>query len=104
MTFLRATVLDAASGFALAQRAEQADADADFAGSPAWLQATAATLGESSLVHVALCDAAESVVGYLALQRTRAGWRSGLRLGLSYRYADNDAEAQYLNLSASYAF
>ena len=78
MTFLRATVLDAASGFALAQRAEQADADADFAGSPAWLQATAATLGESSLVHVALCDAAESVVGYLALQRTRAGWRSGL--------------------------
>ena len=42
--------------------------------------------------------------GLRAVLGVDAGWRSGLRLGLSYRYADNDAEAQYLNLSASYAF
>jgi len=42
--------------------------------------------------------------GLRAVLGVDAGWRSGLRLGLSYRYADNEAEAQYLNLSASYAF
>jgi outer membrane lipase/esterase len=42
--------------------------------------------------------------GVRAVLGVDAGWRSGLRLGLSYRYADNEAEAQYLNLSASYAF
>lgn len=78
MTTLRAIVLNPAAGLELALRAEQADADADFAGSPPWLQATAATFGESSLVHVAFVDATGTVVGHLALQRTRAGWRSGL--------------------------
>lgn len=33
-----------------------------------------------------------------------ANWNSGVRVGLSYRYADNDVETQYLNLSASYGF
>lgn len=90
MTALRATVLDPAAGFALALQSAQADADADFAGSPAWLQATAATFGDASLVHVGLVDAAGAVVGHLALQRTRAGWRSGLpgRATLSWPMAE----------------
>jgi outer membrane lipase/esterase len=33
-----------------------------------------------------------------------ASWASGVRVGLGYRYDDNDAEAGYLNLNASYAF
>ncbi len=42
--------------------------------------------------------------GWRATLGASASWPGGLRLGLSYRHADNDAEAQYLNLSASYAF
>jgi outer membrane lipase/esterase len=41
--------------------------------------------------------------GMRAMLGADARWNSGLSLGLSYRYDDNDAEAQYLNLSASYA-
>jgi outer membrane lipase/esterase len=33
-----------------------------------------------------------------------AAWASGLRVGLGYLYDDNDAEAGYLRLNASYAF
>ena len=33
-----------------------------------------------------------------------ATWNNGMHLGLSYRYTDDDAEAQYLNLSLSYSF
>jgi len=33
-----------------------------------------------------------------------AAWNSGARIGLSYRYMDNEVETQYLNLSASYRF
>ena len=42
--------------------------------------------------------------GWRATLGASASWQGGLRLGLSYRHADNDTEAQYLNLSASYAF
>jgi len=43
----------------------------------------------------------EAVRGTVGLA---AAWTNGARAGLSYRYTDNDAEAQYLNLSLSYSF
>ena len=33
-----------------------------------------------------------------------ARWDGGLRIGLSYRYDNNDIEAQYLGLNLSYGF
>jgi len=42
--------------------------------------------------------------GWRATLGATASWQGGARVGLSYRYADNDWETQYLNLSASYAF
>ena len=42
--------------------------------------------------------------GWRATLGASASWQGGLRVGLSYRHTDNEAEAQYLNLSASYAF
>lgn len=41
--------------------------------------------------------------GVRAMLGADASWNSGFHLGLSYRYDDNEAEAQYLNLSVAYA-
>ena len=42
--------------------------------------------------------------GWRATLGANASWRSGMRLGLSYRHADNDVETRSLNLSAAYRF
>ncbi len=42
--------------------------------------------------------------GWRATLGANASWPGGMRLGLSYRHADNDYEARYLNLSAAYRF
>lgn len=74
---LRATPVTAAEGLALAARAETADPTADLAGSLVWLQAATDVLGADALQHVVFADAAGHPVGCVALQRTRAAWRSG---------------------------
>lgn len=75
---LRATLVTSGEGLDLAARAEQADPAADFAGALPWLQAAGQVLGAEALVHVALHDAATGrLAGCVALQRTRADWRSG---------------------------
>ena len=42
--------------------------------------------------------------GWRATLGANASWPGGMRLGLSYRHADNDYEARYLSLSAAYRF
>jgi outer membrane autotransporter protein len=42
--------------------------------------------------------------GWRATLGANASWPGGMRLGLSYRHADNDYETRYLNLSAAYRF
>ena len=42
--------------------------------------------------------------GWRATLGANASWPGGMRLGLSYRHADNDIEAHSLNLSAAYRF
>ncbi len=42
--------------------------------------------------------------GWRARAGVDANWSNGVRLGLSYRFADHDAQAQYLNVSAAYRF
>lgn len=78
MTTLRATLVTAVEGMALAARADEADRTAEFAGSLPWLQAAERVLGRERLVHVALTpDGSAEPIGCLALQHTRADWRSG---------------------------
>lgn len=75
---LRATVVTAAAGMALAERAAATCTSTGFAGSLAWLQAAERVLGRDQLVHLALSHAdADAAIGCLTLQRTRADWRSG---------------------------
>ena len=42
--------------------------------------------------------------GWRATLGANASWPGGMRLGLSYRHADNDVETRALNLSAAYRF
>lgn len=75
---LRAYLLPTAAGLELANAATAADPASDLAGSHAWVEAASHVLGPSRLLHVALQPAGAALpVGYLALERTRADWRSG---------------------------
>ena len=76
---LQAVPLPFDAGMSLAAACEAADPAADFAGSLPWLQAAARTLGTDRIVHVGLRTGASGpFLGHLALQRTRAAWRSGV--------------------------
>ncbi len=75
---LRATVVTAAAGMALAERAETTGTAMAFAGSLPWLQAAERVLGRDQLVHIALSQPdADAPIGCVVLQRGRADWRSG---------------------------
>jgi CelD/BcsL family acetyltransferase involved in cellulose biosynthesis len=75
---LRATLVTHGDGMELAALAETADPTADFAGSLPWLRAAGQALGVDAIVHVALHDAVGGALcGHIALQRTRADWRTG---------------------------
>jgi hypothetical protein len=77
VTPLRAVPMAKPAGLALAVECERRDAAGGFAGSLPWLRAAERTHGSDRIVHLGLFDGDEAI-GHLALQRTRASWRSGV--------------------------
>ncbi len=63
--------------WALHGRLEDADPDADLAGSFAWCRASVRAVGEERIVHVALHDSGGASVGLVVLEHGKTGWRSG---------------------------
>ncbi|GAB4160381.1 MAG: hypothetical protein Fur0037_27310 [Planctomycetota bacterium] len=75
---LRAVEAPFEAGHRLLARCEDARARGDFANSPAWIRAAEDALGHGRIAHVILLDARTGEpVGHLALERSRADWRSG---------------------------
>jgi CelD/BcsL family acetyltransferase involved in cellulose biosynthesis len=87
---LRAEIVGADVGLRACAAADACDATAGFAGSAPWLRAAHAALGDDRLVHCVLHAADGREVGVLALERTRADWRSGSpgRMTLAWPFAE----------------